>query len=247
MNFTGAVDSGSAMDARPKILIAFSLILACVTTPITSPAAFVVYLAFALLWGAFSGASAVRILFSAAAVIPFTLAAALFVPFMNTGAAGGYYVLAGVSLSKSGLLILAGASVKAYVCAACLFTLSAITPFPKLMEGLERLRVPAGFVNIIGFTHRQIFSLAGEARRMKLARDLRLYGGKWIWNAGVAGGMIGTLYVRGYERGERIYNAMLSRGHSGSFITGPARAMTMKDMASVAASALFLLAVRIAS
>jgi len=53
--------------------------------------------------------------------------------------------------------------------------------------------------------------------RMKRARDSRLFGGKWLWQAGVVGSMIGTLFLRSFERGERIFAAMLSRGFDGTY------------------------------
>ncbi|MFN8419569.1 MAG: energy-coupling factor transporter transmembrane component T [Anaerolineae bacterium] len=43
----------------------------------------------------------------------------------------------------------------------------------------------------------------------------RRSGGSLRWRAQVAGGMIGNLFLRSYERSERVYAAMLSRGYQG--------------------------------
>ena len=49
--------------------------------------------------------------------------------------------------------------------------------------------------------------------RMKQARDSRGYGMKKLQNIKAAGNMIGILFVRSYERAERVYSAMLARGY----------------------------------
>jgi cobalt/nickel transport system permease protein len=39
------------------------------------------------------------------------------------------------------------------------------------------------------------------------------------WRARIAGHMAGQLFLRSYERSDRIYNAMLSRGYKGELMT----------------------------
>ncbi|GAI20757.1 unnamed protein product, partial [marine sediment metagenome] len=55
----------------------------------------------------------------------------------------------------------------------------------------------------------------GEVMRMKQARDSRNFGGKRLWQIRTIGNMIGTLFIRSYERGERVYAAMVARGFDG--------------------------------
>ena len=40
-----------------------------------------------------------------------------------------------------------------------------------------------------------------------------------MWRARIAGNMAGQLFLRSYERSDRIYNAMLSRGYNGTLMT----------------------------
>ena len=40
-----------------------------------------------------------------------------------------------------------------------------------------------------------------------------------LWRARVAGNMAGQLFLRSYERSDRVYNAMLSRGYKGELMT----------------------------
>jgi len=64
--------------------------------------------------------------------------------------------------------------------------------------------------------YRYSFILIDEMYRMKRARDARCFGGKWFWQTKVIGHMIGTLFLRSFHRGERVYLAMLSRGYNGT-------------------------------
>ena len=70
---------------------------------------------------------------------------------------------------------------------------------------------------IISFMYRYIFILTDDVLRMKQARDSRNFGGHHMWwHFKTIGNMIGVLFVRSYERGERVYSAMLSRGYDGN-------------------------------
>lgn len=40
-----------------------------------------------------------------------------------------------------------------------------------------------------------------------------------MWRARVTGNMVGQLFLRSYERSDRIYNAMLARGYRGHYQT----------------------------
>jgi cobalt/nickel transport system permease protein len=63
--------------------------------------------------------------------------------------------------------------------------------------------------------YRYIFVLTDEVMRMRQARDSRNFGGGRLRQLKTIGHMIGTLFIRSYERGERIYAAMLARGFDG--------------------------------
>jgi len=84
-----------------------------------------------------------------------------------------------------------------------------------LLKGLEQLRVPLVLIMILSFMYRYIFVLTDDIMRMKQARDSRNFGGSRMWQLKTLGNMIGTLFVRSYERGERVYSAMLARGYDG--------------------------------
>jgi cobalt/nickel transport system permease protein len=87
---------------------------------------------------------------------------------------------------------------------------------PELLRGLERLRLPAVFTGIAGFMVRYGDVIADDVRRMRIARISRGHDPRWIWQARAVAASAGTLFIRSYERGERVYLAMVSRGYAGS-------------------------------
>jgi cobalt/nickel transport system permease protein len=162
-----------------------------------------------------------------AVVVPFVLMIALFLPFFEGGQVAGSYNVGWwrVSISYDGLLVLWNVVIKSWLSALSLILLSATTPFPHLLKGLQRLGVPRVMVMVLSFMYRYLFVLVDEAMRMGRARDCRgvsslhPYSRRWAWQAKTVGNMIGTLFLRSYERGERVYQAMLARGFDGEMRT----------------------------
>jgi cobalt/nickel transport system permease protein len=50
-----------------------------------------------------------------------------------------------------------------------------------------------------------------------------------MWRANVTGNMVGQLFLRSYERSDRIYNAMLARGYAGQIRTLHPHTLTRRD------------------
>ena len=144
--------------------------------------------------------------------IPFLLFAA-FMPF--TGASPRVDVL-GVSLSEPGLWAAWNIVAKGTLGVAASIVLAATTPVADLLRGLDRLRVPRVITAIAGFMVRYLGIVADEGRRMQVARQSRGYEPRWLWQARGMAASAGTLFVRSYERGERVYLAMLARGYDGT-------------------------------
>ena len=57
--------------------------------------------------------------------------------------------------------------------------------------------------------------LADEARRMRIARLSRGYDPRFLWQVKAFAVGVGALFLRAFERGERVYLAMVSRGYAG--------------------------------
>ena len=111
------------------------------------------------------------------------------------------------------------------------------TPFHDLIDALRELHVPRVMVAIISFMYRYLAVLTDEGSRMTRARDARSAlgprggGGSIRWRATVTGRMVGSLFLRAYERSERIYAAMQARGFEGEFRHLGARALSRSEIA----------------
>lgn len=144
--------------------------------------------------------------------IPFILFAFL-MPFFGTGA---QVELLGVTVYEAGLL--AGLSIVAKGTLGVLIAivLSATTTAREILFGLERLRIPLPLLNIAAFMLRYLNVITDEMTRMRVARLSRGFQESGIKSWRVLAHSMGALFIRSYERGERVYLAMLARGFRGS-------------------------------
>ena len=235
------------LDARAKILVALAFVVINVSTPREAYPAFGAYLAFLVLLIAVSRLPPSDVLKRLLVTVPFVLLVAVFVPFLPSGQAGDdpLFGFAGLTVSRHGLLVLWNVVAKAWLGVLAVIWLTGTTGFAGLLRGLQQLRVPRLLVALLGFTYRYAFVFVEEALRMKRARDARGYRGRWIWQAGTIGRMIGSLFLRGYERGERIYWAMQSRGYDGSVPALGAARFRLVDAGFLVAGLTVLVALRI--
>jgi cobalt/nickel transport system permease protein len=149
--------------------------------------------------------------------MPFVLLIAIFIPFFKEGEVAGSYNIGlwEVTVTYSGLQVLLNIVIKAWLSIISLILLTSTTRMVHLLRGLERLHMPRVMVMILSFMYRYLFVLVDEVMRMKQARDSRGPGGGRLRQIRTVGSMIGTLFIRSYERGERVYAAMTARGFDG--------------------------------
>jgi len=97
-------------------------------------------------------------------------------------------------------------------------TLLATTPLTGLFKAAQSLRVPGLVVHMTALAYRYIGVLATELDRLRIALRVRGYRNRANRHSyRTAGNVAGTLLVRGYERAERVGQAMRSRGFDGQF------------------------------
>jgi cobalt/nickel transport system permease protein len=200
------------LPAEVKIVAAFLGVVCVVATP---REAFAVFGGFLLLlvgvWVAAGipfGWIARRSLIEA----PFVVLAVL-LPFAEGGPTVEWL---GLTLSQPGLLAAWNILVKGTLGVLTSLTLAATTPLRDLLVGLQRLHAPTLVVTIATLMLRYVDVIAGEARRMRIARISRGDDPRFLWQAGATARGIGSLFVRSYERGERVHLAMLARGWTGA-------------------------------
>ena len=151
----------------------------------------------------------------AAAVLPFALIIGVFLPFTQEGrlvwqaSAFGH----AATVTDAGLRFYATVVVKAYLSLAYVVLLLATTPFRSLVQGLAWFRVPAFFLSLLSFAYRYIFVFVDELERLQRAWAGRYFGRRRLAQFLTLGPAVGALFVRSYERAERVWAAMLSRGY----------------------------------
>lgn len=160
---------------------------------------------------------------------PFLVLAVL-LPFSE----GGPTVdVAGFSLSVPGLYAAWGIVVKGTLGVAASLTVAATTTARALPAGLSRLGIPPVVISMLVLMIRYIDVLSAEAGRMRMARLSRGDSPRTLHQAGAIARGVGALFLRSYERGERVYLAMLSRGYGGRIpelaIVGGATAATARQ------------------
>jgi cobalt/nickel transport system permease protein len=194
-----------------KIAAAVGFTIAVVSTPREAFWAFGVYAAMVGLVAAVARIPPLWLARRVSIELPF-VALAFALPWL----AGGERVSwAGLSLSVEGLLGGWNILAKATLGLLTSLLLTGTTTVRELILGLDRLRCPRAITQIATFMLRYLDVLAGEAGRMRVARIARGDDPRFLWQLrGFATGL-GALFLRAYERGERVWLAMRARGWTG--------------------------------
>ena len=92
--------------------------------------------------------------------------------------------------------------------------------FDISMLAMQRLKCPSVLVQMLLFSYRYIFVFMEEMARMSTAMRVRGFVmGTNLYTLRVVGNFVGSLLVRSFERTERVYKAMLSKGYQGQLHT----------------------------
>jgi len=200
------------LPAQVKIVAALLTVICVVATPRAEFWAFGLYL---VLLGVVWAIARVPVGHFAKRVVielPFVVIAVV-MPFVG----GGERIhLLGMSLSESGALAGWNILVKGTLGVLMSLTLAATTTPRELIVGMQRLRAPTALTTIATLMLRYLEVIAAEARRMRLARISRGHNPRFLWQVGATARGIGALFIRSYERGERVHLAMVSRGWTGA-------------------------------
>lgn len=161
--------------------------------------------------------------------LPFVLAA---VPLLFTREGDTIFTLpvVGWDASREGAEAVATILARSWIAVGIAALLVSTTSIVEILRALRWFRVPGLLVATVFFAYRYFYVIGDEAQRMLRARDARSAaipgyraGRNVRWRAGVAGHMVGSLFVRSLERSERVYAAMQARGYRGEhrFLDAP--------------------------
>jgi len=212
--------------AHLKILSAFSSLIIIVLTPLSNWPAHIFYYLVIFSLIKVSKVPIFKVLKRATIEIPFIFFAIL-MPFIS----GVKDLDIGIiSISSEGAY--AGGSIIVKATAGTLISvlLGATTTVRSLLRGFTKLRMPTLLVQIATFMLRYVNVISAESERMEVARQSRgfIATGPKHWK--VLAQAAGTLFIRSYERGERVHLAMLSRGYVGTLPDFEPEAVDKKDL-----------------
>jgi cobalt/nickel transport system permease protein len=134
---------------------------------------------------------------------------------------------------------------KAVLGATVSIALTATTEVPDLIRGFGILRVPPVLTSIAIFMIRYLQLITDELARTRVAMTSRGYDPRWLAQARPIASSAGALFVRSYERGERIHASMLSRGFTGVMPELAERRTTSTEWLAVALLVALFIAVAV--
>jgi cobalt/nickel transport system permease protein len=215
------------LDPRSKLVGFLLPILIVASTPRDQIWPHSLYLSLVVALAIASRVPAAHIVRSCAATSPIILLAALLL------FAGGGYEAAKHAASMA---------LKAYGCVALMSLLTATSKVHELLWAMRRLGAPEVLSLVASLMFRYAFLIKDEYHRMARARLSRtcrpIQSGRYALYAH----QFALLFIRSWERAERIHAAMVARGFTGALALGQERNLHVTDLLFPAAScALFLI------
>ncbi len=199
------------LPAHLKVLATLTFVVLVVVTPHDEYGAFAAYLVLVLAAARLTTVPARYLATRMVVEVPFVVFA-LLLPFV---ARGPRVDIGPFTVSEPGLVAALGLLAKATLGVLAALVLATTTEPRDLVAGLERLRLPQQLVQIMGFMVRYLEVVTADLHRMRVARDSRGFRARSLGAWPALASSAGALFIRSYERGERIHLAMLSRGYTG--------------------------------
>ncbi len=244
------------LDGRVKFVLTVAFILTVSLTPVAAWPVYILLLAMVLSVEILSGLGVGYVLKRAALALPFVLAA--FPVIFTSGKTTLFTFSIGswtLTAHAEGLARFVSLGLKSWLSVQAAIVMAASTPFPELLQAMRAVGIPRLLVSMFGMMWRYSFVLVDEALRLiraraarsgsrigpaettepDLTRRLGREGGSAAWRARVTGGMAGNLFLRAFDRSDRIYVAMLSRGYNGEVRVLPLQPMTGATWAALLA------------
>lgn len=163
---------------------------------------------------------------------PFALGVAVFFPVFEPGRGVWAHEVGPWTLvvTEEGLVRAGDLLAKFVLCVWATLLLLSTTRFQDVVQALARLRVPRVFTVQLAFLYRYLWVLIDEVMHLRRAREARDGGaGAWAPRLRSQAGLVGVLFLRTYDRAERIYWAMAARGFDGTLHSATQGRMGGKD------------------
>lgn len=211
------------LDTRVKLVVMLSFVVIMAISVGDRPHRVIPFFLFVTVLAVISRLSPLILLRRVLPALPFFLFASIVLAFAKGGEAG------------------IAAFLKAFLSVLSVVLLVSTTRFSELLRALEKLKAPLLLVSMISFVYRYFFIISDEYGHIKIARESRNFGGSRLWQWKNIGHSIGTLFLHSYERGDRVYSAMVARGYDGTVRTLGMQKIGREDIIFVMVSMGYLL------
>lgn len=196
------------IDPRIKILTFFALVVTVIFTPSPQFLKFVLYFTLLLI-----------LIIGSQISLTLILIRLFFVGTMVFFIGVLVFVFQRKPLTQN-LAVIWNIFIKTVLVVICLAVLTQTTEFFRIIKALEWFKVPKLFISLLGLTYRYIQLLFGESIKVKRSIDSRSFGKRSkIEEIVILKSTLLHIFIRTFERSERIYAAMLSRGYEGTVST----------------------------
>lgn len=237
------------LDPRVKVVVTVAFILSNALLPDGAWIAFGLSWLFLLVVNALSNLGIIFTFKRSFVALPFALVAVtVLFSIPGKSLSSFHFLMWDLTITDMGLLRFVSILIRSWLSVQMAILLVATARFPDIIHALEHLHIPSILTTIIAFLYRYLFVLADEVFRLLRAREARSAavagsrsGGSVAWRARVAGNMAGQLFLRSYERSDRVYNAMLARGYNGHLNTINPHELHRVDYFSIALALVLIL------
>jgi cobalt/nickel transport system permease protein len=243
------------LDARVKILLVFAVIIAVVSVPYSVMVYTVgaIFFGFFLLLWALTRLSPSVYLQRLIAIVPLWGVVILFQIFLKNKYYSDYHAVLtfplGIAVYSESIEFACILLVKFIISVSFIILLSSTTKVQDMLEGGTRLGLPADFALVLGMMLRYLFVFGYIYRKVTDALVTRCFDAfdrklPYRYRLRQMGYILGTMFVRAYEQGERVYTSMLCRGYGRhSFLYVKKKPFSRGDLAFLSCSLVFVIAV----
>lgn len=203
------------IDSRIKLIVLVLIIVFAVTT--TNYVILVTLEVYLLLLIVISRISLKDALIRVLLILPFGFFIAIFQPFIQPGDVL-YTLPFGIHITLQGVLFAQLLLTRLIISITSIVLFSYITPMKDIAEAFRRLHMPNEFAMIFSLFVRFIFLFYDELTSIRQAQASRCFSftnsTPYTWKIKQVGYLFLMMFLRAYEKGEKVYESMASRGYS---------------------------------
>jgi cobalt/nickel transport system permease protein len=246
------------LDARVKIAVTFAAIIALVAVPYST----MIYTVGAFFFGFFcilwlcTRLSPVIYAKRLMTIVPLWGIIIFFQIFLKNKYYTDYSVVMslpfGINIYAQSIEFAFILLVKFVICISFIILLSSTTKMHEMLEGAARMGLPAEFALALGMMIRYLFVFGYMYRKINETLKTKCFDAfdhhlPYRYRLRQLGYTIGTMFIRSYEQGERVYTSMLCRGYGReSYLFVEKKPLKRGEWAFLSAGMVFIVVIPVA-